>query len=165
VLLVALFAGLSWGVFARVWMRFISTDSEFSWAGSLIVVGAFACAVVGQAGVYLARRSERQAIWFVGLRVVALITLLPLGGAAGAFAFPLLLLVPLAAVRTGWPWWIRGVLGALALVVAGFIAALFFGDLGLLRGFIGTLWFLVIYAGLAFAVCFSLASRHDRRFG
>ena len=146
-------------------MRFISTDGEFTWAGSLIVVGAFAMAVVGQAVVFLARRSELQASWFVGLRAFSLITLLPLGFGAGALAFPLVLFVPLAAVRTGWPSWLRGLLGVLALVVAGFIATHLFGDLGLLRGFIGTLWFLVIYAGLAVAVCFSLASRHDRRFG
>ena len=146
-------------------MRFISTDGEFTWAGSLIVVGAFAFAVVGQAVVFLARRSELQATWFVGLRVFSLVALLPLGFGAGAFALPLVLLVSLAAVRTGWPSWLRGLLGVLALVVAGFIATHLFGDLGLLRGFVGTLWFLVIYAGLAFAVCFSLASRHDRRFG
>ncbi len=146
-------------------MRFISTDGEFTWAGSLIVVGSFAFAVVGQAAVFLARRSELQASWFVGLRVFSLVALLPLGFGAGALAFPLVLLVPLAAVRTGWPSWLRGLLGALALVVAGLIATHLFGDLGLLRGFTGTLWFLVIYAGLAFAVCFSLASRHDRRFG
>lgn len=152
-------------MFARVWMRFISTDGEFSWAGSFIVVGAFAFAVVGQAAVFLARRSELRAIWFVGLRVLSLIMLLPLGVGAGAFALPLVLLVPLAAVRTGWPSWLRGLLGVLALVVVGFIATQLVGDLGVGRGLIGTLWFLLIYAGLACAVCFSLASRHDRRFG
>jgi hypothetical protein len=34
--------GLAIGVIARFWMRWISTDSEFSWSGTILIVGAFA---------------------------------------------------------------------------------------------------------------------------
>jgi hypothetical protein len=32
-------AGAVWGVAARVWMRLVSTQPEFSWAGTLFIVG------------------------------------------------------------------------------------------------------------------------------
>ena len=35
--------GAGWGVLARVWMRLITTDPEFSWAGTLMIVGLSAC--------------------------------------------------------------------------------------------------------------------------
>lgn len=34
--------GLAIGVIARFWMRWISTDPEFSWSGTIFIVGAFA---------------------------------------------------------------------------------------------------------------------------
>ena len=36
VLIAGLAGGLAWGVFARVWMRFISTDPQFTWNGTLV---------------------------------------------------------------------------------------------------------------------------------
>ncbi len=44
--------GATWGVLARVWMRLISTEPEFSWVGTLSIVGL--AAVLG-AGVGVGR--------------------------------------------------------------------------------------------------------------
>ena len=35
-----------WGVVARTWMRFITADPEFSWSGTLTIVGVVAFVVV-----------------------------------------------------------------------------------------------------------------------
>ena len=33
--------GLAWGVIPRLWMRFISTNPEFTWSGTLFIVIGF----------------------------------------------------------------------------------------------------------------------------
>lgn len=165
VLVAGFSAGAAWGVFARFWMRFITTHEEFSWSGTTFIVVAFGVAIVGQAGMYLARRSQMTRRGFIGLRIVAVATLVPLATGAGAFAFPLIILSPLAAIRTGWNRWLRVVLGVAALMVATGVAVTFFSDLGLARAVVGTIWFVLIYAVLAWAVCFSFAAQDDQRFG
>ena len=58
VLLASFLTGTLLGVVARVWMRFITTDPEFTWIGTLSIVIGFGVVFLGQAGVYLARRSR-----------------------------------------------------------------------------------------------------------
>jgi hypothetical protein len=60
---VGVVAGLGWGVTARVFMRLISTAPEFSWAGTLTIIGM--SGVIGGlvALVRLARRSGRSRWW------------------------------------------------------------------------------------------------------
>lgn len=68
VLVAGFSAGAAWGVFARFWMRFITTHEEFSWSGTTFIVVAFGVATVGQAGMYLARRSQMTRRGFLGPR-------------------------------------------------------------------------------------------------
>src|ERR687898_224194 len=49
VLLGGLLGGVVWGIDARVWMRFISTDPEFTWSGTLFIVIGFGVAGLGEA--------------------------------------------------------------------------------------------------------------------
>jgi hypothetical protein len=49
--------GAVWGVAARAWMRLVSTSPEFSWAGSLAIVGL---AAVFGAGVGLSSAARRH---------------------------------------------------------------------------------------------------------
>jgi hypothetical protein len=35
-------AGVIWGALARLWMRWTSTEPEFTWSGTLFIVAAFA---------------------------------------------------------------------------------------------------------------------------
>jgi uncharacterized membrane protein HdeD (DUF308 family) len=87
-----------------------------------------------------------------------------LAGAAGAFAFPIIVFAPLAIIRTGWNRWFRLLLGVLALIPGVFVALTLFSDLFVIRATIGVVWFALIYGILVWAVSFSFASRHDERF-
>ena len=86
---------------------------------------------------------------FVTLRVLAIVPLFPLAGAAGAFAFPVIVFAPLAIIRTGWNRWLRLLLGALALIPGVFVAFTLFSDLGAIRATIGVVWFALIYRKVA----------------
>lgn len=60
--------GAGWGVLARGWMRLVSTEPEFSWAGTLMIVG-FAALLGAGVGVSAAARGgtgwRRGARWAV----------------------------------------------------------------------------------------------------
>ena len=110
---VGLGLGLVWGVAARVWMRLISTEPEFSWSGTGMILGA--CAVGGLVLGFLA--GARAAGWSRWWRVLGLVCLLVFLGPGLPFvpAFlvgGLLFLrrVPLRLVGAG------AVLGSLALL-------------------------------------------------
>jgi hypothetical protein len=145
-------------------MRFVTTGAEFSWSGTLFIVVGFGVAPLGQAGVYLARRNAASRTTFIGLRVLAVVTLLPLSFGAGAFGFPVIVLAPLAVIRRGWNRWLRMLLGVLVSVVVVGVSASLFSELGLTRAAVGSVWFAVVYAVLVWAVCFSLAAHDDERF-
>lgn len=55
--------GAAWGVLARVWMRLISTDPEFSWSGTLLIVGLAALLGACVGVVDAARRAGRSRWW------------------------------------------------------------------------------------------------------
>lgn len=164
VLLAGFGAGLVLGVVARVWMRFVTTDPEFSWEGTLLIVLGFGVMVLGQSGVYLARRSGFGPAGFVALRVLAIVTLVPLATGAGAFAFPIIVCAPLTITRTGWNRWSRLLLGSLALISSAFAVFSLFAELNAIRAIVGALWFALIYAVAVWAVSFSFAPRDDSRF-
>ena len=42
-----LLLGVGWGIAARVWMRLVSTVPDFSWTGTLVIVGLAALAGAG----------------------------------------------------------------------------------------------------------------------
>jgi hypothetical protein len=164
VLLASFLTGAALGIVARIWMRFITAHPEFSWEGTRIIVIGFGVMFLGQAGVYLGRRSGVRPSVFVALRVLAIVTLVPLAFGAGGVAFPIIVFAPLAIIRTGWNRWLRLLLGVLALIPGVFVAFTLFSDLSLIRATIGVVWFALIYGILVWAVSFSFASRHDPRF-
>jgi hypothetical protein len=164
VLVASFLTGAVLGVVARIWMRFITTHPEFSWEGTRIIVIGFGVMFLGQAGVYLGRRNRVQPSGFVALRVVAIVTLVPLAFGAGGVAFPIIVFAPLAIIRTGWNRWLRMLLGVLAVLAGVFVAFTLFSDLSAIRATIGVAWFALIYGILVWAVSFSFAPRHDPRF-
>jgi hypothetical protein len=161
VLLGGLMGGLAWGINARLWMRFISTDPEFTWSGTLFIVIGFGIAGLAQSGAYLGRRANLPRPAMTVLRVVAVIGLLPLGGAAGASMFPTIILATLALTHQSWPRWLRRIVGAVALLPALSNALTFFDELSVLRAVAGVLWFLAIYAGIIWAARSSLGPQLD----
>ena len=73
VLIGGLVGGLAWGTMARLWMRFISTNVEFTWGGTLFIVIGFGIAGLAQSGAYLGRRANLARPAMTVLRVVAVI--------------------------------------------------------------------------------------------
>jgi hypothetical protein len=146
---------------ARLWMRFISTNPEFSWSGTLFIVIGFGIAGLAQSGAYLGRRANLARPALTVLRVVAVIALLPLGGAAGASMFPTIILATLALTHHTWPRWLRGIVAAAALIPALATALSFFDELSPMRAVASVIWFLAIYAGIIWAARSSLGPQLD----
>lgn len=59
--------GAAWGVLARVWMRMISTRPEFSWTGTLLIIGFAALGGLGLGLVHGARVAGRRRWWRLGV--------------------------------------------------------------------------------------------------
>ncbi|MEO7423259.1 MAG: hypothetical protein ABIU87_12820 [Ornithinibacter sp.] len=83
-----LVGGLAWGVVARGFMRLLTNDPEFTWSGTLFIVGLATIAGLAVGTVHGARTSGRSAWWrlvgipFLGIFLGAGMMLLP--GAVGA---------------------------------------------------------------------------------
>lgn len=99
--------GFAWGIAMRAWMRFITAQPEFTWSGTLFILGAATIT-----GTLLGLAWHRRAVGGVGWWRLAALSLLLLG-AGGAVMWPA---VVLGAMALGRPWkpWIRVTLGALA---------------------------------------------------
>ena len=93
-------AGLARGGGGRGWVRLISDAPEFTWNGTLGVVGIFAAFGLGQALAAVARRDGWPPGGRWAARAVAIVTTLPLGLAAGAPMLPSLVLAAVAVGRT-----------------------------------------------------------------
>lgn len=102
--------GAVWGVVLRAWMRYISTNPEFSWSGTLFIVGAAAMAGL-VVGVLWWRHLEGGSRWWKALGL----GVLPVFGGAGAVMLPSALLGAVGFGRTRWPLPVRAVLVAVAV--------------------------------------------------
>jgi hypothetical protein len=102
--------GLFWGIGMRAWMRFITFDPEFSWSGTLFIIGATTLSGSMAGLAYHRWRLGRGNRWrFLGF------FFLPLGMAAGSVMVPTFVLGGLALARRTWPSWVRIGLGAVAI--------------------------------------------------
>lgn len=143
-LMVGAIGGAAFGAAFRAWMRFVSDDPEFSWSGTLIIVGAFTAAYAGAGLLWAGRRRGWKALMIPARIIVVLLSLACFGG-AGLVMFPTIILGALAMARTDWPRALRIVFAALAglsmLLVAGQLL-----ELGWLRAGTATALYLVIVA-------------------
>lgn len=102
--------GLLWGGLMRLWMRFISTDPEFSWSGTGFILGAALLAGLGLGTAYSFSRKTRRPWWrLFGLPVILL------GAGAGSLMLPGAIVGGLAFGRRNWPQPVRIALGTLAI--------------------------------------------------
>lgn len=122
--------GLVLGVIARAWMRWISTDPEFTWSGSIFIVLGFVLFFTGHSLVLLGRKKGWSRTWLTVARVVAVILSLPIFGAAGASMLPTVLTASLGLGRTDWPRPVRRVLIVLSLIIPFFIVRDIGSDFG-----------------------------------
>ncbi len=161
VLVGGLLAGAAWGAFARLWMRFISTDPGFTWSGTLTIVIGFAVVGLAQSGAYLGRRAGLSRPRLTALRIITVASLLFLGLAAGGPLVPTIIVAPLALTHREWAPWVRGLLGLIAAVPILRISVSLFDQLSPARATLAALWMLVIYAVIVWAATFSLAPQPD----
>ena len=99
IILAAVFGGLALGIIARLWMRWISTDPEFSWGGTLGIIISFTIFTTAQATIYVLRRRIKTRRLTSVVRSVGIFFTLPLFTAAGAVMFPTVILASIAIWR------------------------------------------------------------------
>jgi len=105
------------GVVARLWMRWISTDPEFTWGGTIGIVIAFAVFTTTQTAIYVLRRRVRSRRFSSVLRGVGIFFSLPLFTAAGAIMFPTVALTSIALWQKKMDRKVRIVLYAIGLII------------------------------------------------
>ena len=152
--------GLTLGIIARAWMRWISTDPEFSWAGTIAIVASFTVFGAAQSAAAVARIRVKRPAGIAVFRVLAVVLSVGLFGAAGALMFPTVLFGSLAVWRSDVPKFVRVVCGAIALPGAVFVLAGIGEDHGWGVTTIGQMvLFLLIYAVIVAATGPSAAPR------
>ena len=156
-----LVAGTVWGINARLSMRYITTDPEFTWGGTLFIVIGFAIVGSSQATAYLARRRITTRWKLTVARLATFAGLLPIFGAAGALMAPTVLLGALAASHRNWPKWFRVVLGIGAVLPIGAVSASVLGDFSLTHALLAIVWLVTIYALIVWAAQATLAPQLD----
>ena len=132
--------GAAWGVLARVWMRLISTEPEFSWSGTLMIVGLSAVLGLGVGVADGARRTGRTGFWTLAVVPGLLLFMSP-----GMLLAPCFLLGGLAWGPRGRAARVVGLLAVAASVGVGVWARL--PDL--------TVTYLVGYVALALALAWA----------
>lgn len=113
--------GFALGVIARAWMRWISGDPEFSWAGTIFIVAAFTLFAAAQSVAAVARLRPARPGVIVTLRAVAAVLALGLFAGAGAIMLPTVLFGSLAVWRTDARWLVRVVLAIPAVPGVGLV--------------------------------------------
>lgn len=148
--------GLGWGVLMRIWMRFISTSPEFSWTGTMFILGASAIA-----GAVLGFARHRRNAGGQGWWRLSILSLLLLGAAGGVMWGTVILWG--AAIARRRTWWL-----ALPLTIAGALLQIpVVGDVildGWRRGSVAAVvavgWYapMLAFEAWAFSVVFALSA-------
>lgn len=146
-------AGLLWGVLMRVWMRFISTNPEFSWSGTLFILGASVIA-----GSVLGFARKRRAAGGMGWWRLSVLSLLLLG-AGGAVMWPSVI-AGAAAIGRPRPPWLRAALAVVAFAVQAVVLRSVFDDNRMMSGLAevaAVAWYapLITIEAWAFSVAFA----------
>jgi hypothetical protein len=136
--------GLIWGVLARLWMRLISTDPEFTWSGTILILIVASLFGLGVGAAAAGRRSQRR--WVRrATRVLGAMSLVFLSLAAGMILVASV--VPATLALTERRWWkpVRVAFLALSLLPAKVVVDGLAEDFSGLKAAIA----LVLYVGLA----------------
>ena len=109
-IIVGLLGGALWGAVLRAWMRFITTNPEFSWSGTLLIVGVSALAGTAVGILWWQRLTGRSSWW-----KLAGVGVLPVFGGAGMVMLPSAFLGAVGIGRTRWPVPVRATLVVVAV--------------------------------------------------
>lgn len=153
IILAAVLGGALLGITARLWMRWISTDPEFSWSGTIFIVLGFAIFTTNQAIVFVLRKKTKSRRATSIIRGAGVLFSLPIFAAAGAIMFPTVALASIAVWQKRMDKKVRLALIAISLVIPimqiwGFISDFGFNFVTLGRA----LLFVVIYSVVIYIV-------------
>lgn len=161
-LAVGLFGGLILGVVARAWMRLISDDPQFTWSGTVFIVGGFTVFGFTQSVVAVVRRRGSRRWTLTIVRVVGIIGLLPLFVGAGALMLPTVVAGGLAKARIEWNniarWICVAVAAVPVLVVGSGLVGSFGWSLHAVAGFVGMI---ALYTTIVSATRFTFTAQAD----
>lgn len=107
--------GVAWGAAARIWMRLISTDPEFSWPGTIAILLLAGIAGLSLGLVHGSRTQGRSRWW-----LLAVVMVLPLFASPGLPFLPAVFLGGLALGKRAMIWRVLGGVafaGSVALLV------------------------------------------------
>jgi len=136
--------GLVWGILARLWMRLISTDPEFTWSGTIMILIVTTLFGLGVGGAAAGRRSPRRWVRRV-TRVLGAMSLVFLSLAAGMILVASVVPATLALSQRRWWKPVRLALLGLSLLPAKVVVDGLAEDFSGLKAAIA----LVLYIGLA----------------
>lgn len=128
--LIGAIAGTSLGILARIWMRVIATDPEFTWNGTISIVLGFTIFGTTQGLTALARRRGWRPAAARAVRVVGIVGMMPLFVAAGAPMMPTVVGGGLALWRTDWPRWVRALFAVVSVVPVVLVSRKIIDDFG-----------------------------------
>ena len=152
VLAFGLFGGLGLGIVARAWMRLIAEDPDFTWDGTIFILGAFTVFGVTQSVAAVVRRRAKRR-WAVRVgRTLGMIGMLPLFVGAGAIMLPTVVGGGLARARVDWHRYVRVICLLVASAPVILVGSQLVGSFGWsLHTVAGFLAMLAIYATIVAA--------------
>jgi hypothetical protein len=167
----ALLVGLALGAVARVWMRLIAPEPEFTVAGTLGILVGFGLLFTGAGLSLAAHRNGWRRIPLGVARSIGCILILPAFGGAGGLAFPSVVLGALAVARWDLRIPLRVFFGLAAVAVTVLVALTQIpdDDLPALRTVVGivlypvVLWPMLLAARLSLIRTEPLGVRGDRK--
>ena len=143
-------------------MRFVSTDHEFTWGGTLFIIFGFGIFGLAQGLALAGRRAGWRRPGLTVARVVGGIGMVPIFGGAGAIMIPTVLGGGLGWFRTDWSRWVRGLLIAVACLPPAFVFASGLAEDGWsIRLVVGSLLLLPLYGVIIRATRPTLAPQLD----
>ena len=161
-LLFGVLGGLVLGVLARLWMRTISTEPEFSWGGTLFIVGIFLIFGTSQACVYVLRSKMTRKTSTEIVRGIGGFFSLAIFVGAGAQMLPTVALGSIALWRMEFNNKIRLLLAAIGLIIPATITIRIISDFGWEIASAGRLLLmLLVYGAVIIATHPTVTAFHD----
>ena len=139
IVIVAILLGVVLGVFARIWMRLIAPDPEFTTVGTIGILTGFGLLFAGAGLSLAAHRNGWRRVPLGVARTIGCVLILPAFGGAGLLAFPSVIFGALAVARWDLRIPLRIFFGCVAIAATVFVALTQIpdGDLSAARTAIG----------------------------